>query len=118
VVETYYDVTGRANAGHVDADPLKLTEALVDMDATGTYFGFWGHSHPGNDPGVTTPSTEDRTSYWRRIESGDTPRLVGAVFAPRYFRLFGTEQALSSVEVLGQGVRRMIEEEHLYEFIA
>ena len=32
VVETYYDVTGRANAGHVDADPLKLTEALVDMD--------------------------------------------------------------------------------------
>jgi hypothetical protein len=96
VIESLYDVTGKANEGHCEADPVKLMAAFVEMEHTGSDFGLWAHSHPGECRGCTVPSDEDLTNY--------------AV------RFFGA--SASRISVVGSGVMEIDSEAHVYEFAA
>ncbi len=118
VLESYYDVTGPANYGHVLADADHLTEAFLDMDATGTFFGFWGHSHPGGSVESTRPSGEDCESFEERLAAGDSARLVGAVFAGNYVRFFRPAAGCDDVQLVGSGLRPVNGETEVYEFAA
>lgn len=112
-LEAVYDVTGLATAGHVVADPAKLTHAFLDMDASGTYFGVWAHSHPGGAPAATFPSAEDQDTYRDRVESGAARHLIGAIFAGKYLRFF---RAADRVRLVGPGLEPLGEQGNVYAF--
>jgi hypothetical protein len=104
-VETVFDVTERCpTPTHVNADPDKLTNALLDMDASGAFFGFWAHSQPGNSLAATLPSQEDHDNYAARLRSGDSQNLLGLIIAGDFLRFFGPH---IDVQLVGEGVRQL-----------
>jgi hypothetical protein len=113
LAEAAWDVTGRTSAVACAADPEKLVAALGAMDAAGSFFGLLAHSHPGNSPRATTPSRKDHDAYAARLALGESPILVGAVFAGNYVQFFGNTGGL---EVTGAGVRPINGDCTIYEF--
>jgi hypothetical protein len=115
VAEAVWDVTGRTSVSGCVADPEKLVAALAQMDAAGTVFGLLAHSHPGRSPQATNPSRLDLESYALQLARGESPNLVGAVFAGSYVRFFG---AVDWVAVTGGRLRLISSEYPLYELAA
>lgn len=115
VVGTLFDVTGRSARAHVRADARKLAEALLAFERGGVQIAAWLHSHPGRGPGATMPSHIDWQQYadWTRHYG----ELIGIILvADGHLRLWG--DAIDSgdvhVEVVGAGVQRVLEHQHVY----
>jgi hypothetical protein len=101
-----FEVTGRAGAGHVRADPSKLGRALIAMDLTDTHFALWIHSHPGSGRDSTYPSSTDLEQHadWLRDYS---ECLVSAIMVQdRWIRFWGKalEAGRIALEISGPGI--------------
>ena len=115
-IPALFDVTGRAGAGGVLADPDRLGRALIAMSETDTHFALWIHSHPGGGPGMTHPSEIDVEQHadWLRDYS---PDLVSAIMVrDRYIRFWGTavECGRVAVAVEGPGTELISASENIY----
>jgi hypothetical protein len=111
-----FDVTGDRCAGHVKADPRRLARALIAMELSGTHLACWVHSHPGAGPGATFPSSIDLSQHEDWIRDY-TPALLGVIVVEdRWVRLWGTalETKQTRAEVIGPGVIKESDDEHLY----
>lgn len=121
-LEAVFDVTGIATPAHVDADQLKLTRAFIAADVTSTRYEFWAHSQPGSGPSATLPSIEDRATFQRRLQDGDSRGMIAAIFADCYIRFFRADSdctlidAGSMVALQGSGIERVHQREALYAF--
>lgn len=116
-IEGIFDVTGRASSGYVKADADLLGRALIVMSETDKYFALWIHSHPGRGAGATHPSGTDlnQEAEWLKDYS---PNLVNAIVVEdRYIRFWGKalKEKRISVEIKGAGVRRVSNEEEIYQ---
>lgn len=105
-IEAVFEVTGRASAVHVQADPDKLGRALIAMSETDTYFAWWIHSHPGKGCEGTIPSQIDRDQEidWLNDYS---PELVSSIMVrDRFIQFWGRalDDKRIRVEVAGPGV--------------
>jgi hypothetical protein len=111
-----FDVTGDHGAGHVRAEPKRLARALIAMHLADTHLACWLHSHPGTGPEATRPSTIDLNQHrdWIRDFS---PALLSAILVEDgWVRLWGTslEAGETLVEVVGSGIIKERNDEHLY----
>ncbi len=98
-----FDVTGQAEMVHVQADPGKLSHALVNMAKAGCCLGAWIHSHPNYGPGATTPSSIDHAQHqdWLRHYPA---WLLGIILVEDgWVRLFGTAVENQTITVLFEG---------------
>ena len=114
-----FDVTGTASAGHVRADPYKLSQALIVMSATGTYLAAWFHSHPGSGTGSTYPSHTDLKQHadWLKDYS---PRLLSGIFVHDcHVRFWGSglEGGLIRLNLEGPGVVPEGEDGYVYRVV-
>jgi len=111
-----FDVTGKANVGHVQADPKKLANALISMTLTETHLAAWFHSHPGKGKVSTNPSSIDIEQYndWLQDYSNN---LVSAIFVnDRWVRFWGENLCNGNyrLRIVGNGVTKDNEHEHVY----
>jgi hypothetical protein len=114
-----FDVTGNASAGHVQADPRKLGQALLAMNFTDTHLAAWFHSHPGTGLPNTCPSGIDLRQHadWLRDYSS---RLLSGIFVQnRYLRFWGTalDKGEIQVRIVGPGVTAVKGDNHVYQFV-
>jgi proteasome lid subunit RPN8/RPN11 len=115
VVGTLFDVTGRSTRAYVRADARKLADALLAFERAGVQIAAWLHSHPGSGPGATMPSQIDQQQYadWTRHYG----ELIGIILvADGHLRLWGraVESGDVRVEIVGAGVHRVLEHQHVY----
>jgi len=113
-----FDVTGKAQSAHVQADPEKLARALIAMGSTDSYLLAWLHSHPGRGPSATVPSSIDQAQQqdWIRDYS---PDLLGLILVEDgYVRLWGQAVDENRIEVTirGTGIKET-EERHVYRML-
>jgi hypothetical protein len=114
-----FDVTGINSAGHVQADPQKLGQALMAMDASSTHMAAWIHSHPGSGAVGTYPSAIDLKQHqdWLRDYS---PRLLSIIFVKdRCLRFWGKglDEGQIELQFVGEGVAKEKEGEHVYRLV-
>jgi hypothetical protein len=115
-IEALWEVTGEANAGHCKADPGKFISAKREMSYSGSWYGFFSHSHPGTTAAHTAPSDEDLRTYLSETADAAPGALLAAIFVGRWVRFFG--DAAGHVAIIGDGVTLIDEKEHIYEFTA
>lgn len=116
-IDGVFDVTGKASSGYVKADADLLGRALIIMSETNKHFALWIHSHPGKGAGATYPSGTDlnQEAEWLKDFS---PNLVNVIVVEdRYIRFWGKalKEKRVSVEIEGAGVRRVSNEEEIYQ---
>ena len=114
-----FDVTGRfadTNWSHVRGDPELLSRALIAMELTGSHFAGWVHSHPGSGPGGTLPSNIDRRQHSDLVRHYSDRLVCVIVVADGHVRFWGDAVESGSIEVqlLGQGVVAVAEEDHVF----
>lgn len=116
-LEAAFDVTGPSSAGHVRADPERLGRVLIAMERTDRFLAAWVHSHPGNGPEATRPSSTDLRQHedWLRDYS---PFLLGATFAGDWLRFWGAalDEGKVTVRVAGAGLTLEGEDGTLWRF--
>lgn len=113
-----FDVTGKASAGHVQADPTKMANALISMSLSNTHLAAWFHSHPGKGKMVTNPSSIDQRQY-RDWLCDYSRKLVSVIFvSDRWFRIWGSalDKGEYQIKIVGGGVSKGDEDEHIYRF--
>ena len=113
-----FDVTGERHSMHVNADPQKLSRALIAMTKSDTYFACWWHSHPGTGAGATGFSQEDVEQYAGLVEHYSKNLLGVIMVEDGWFRFWGTaiESGMIDVEFIGKGIIRRNAHEHVYSF--
>ncbi len=112
-----FDVTGDSSSGHVRAEPDMLARALIAMDESNTHLAAWIHSHPGDRPECTRPSSIDIQQYFNLLKHY-SPDLIGGIFVMnRYLRLWGTavENRHVQIEFLGEGIHKVDKNEQIYQ---
>jgi proteasome lid subunit RPN8/RPN11 len=117
MIDAVFEVTGEANAGHVWADRNRLSQALISMSETDTYFALWIHSHPGNGSSSTYPSQTDldQEKDWLKDYSKN---LVNAIMVKDGFLRFwgkSIQNKQITVCVEGVGVKKVSETEYIYK---
>ncbi|MGC8873544.1 MAG: Mov34/MPN/PAD-1 family protein [Chloroflexia bacterium] len=104
-LEAAFDVTGVGSPGHVRADPDRLGRALIAMERANCFLAAWVHSHPGNGPEATRPSSTDVRQHedWLRDYSS---HLIGVICAGEWIRFWGTalDEGKVAVQVTGAGL--------------
>lgn len=116
-IDGIFDVTGKASSGYVKADANLLGRALIVMSETDKYLALWIHSHPGSGAGATHPSSTDlnQEAEWLKDYS---PNLVNAIVVEdRFIRFWGKalKEKRVSIEIKDAGVRRLSNEEEIYQ---
>jgi hypothetical protein len=110
-----FDVTGSSSAGHVQADPQQLGQALIAMSASDTHLAAWFHSHPGSGGSCTLPSTTDLRQQSDWLQDYSAKLLSGIFVQDGYFHLWGSalENGQIEIELIGSGVK-LEGKEHVY----
>jgi hypothetical protein len=111
-----FEVTGDHSAGHVRADPQRLARALIAMQLSDTHLACWLHSHPGSGPEATRQSTIDLKQHADWIRDYSPALLSVIVVHDGWIRLWGTalEAGQIHVEVIGSGIMKEKNDEHVY----
>lgn len=114
VFGSMFDVTGHSTAGHVRADPDRLSKALIAMERSGTHLAGWLHSHPGAGAGCTQPSTTDLRQHQSWVQDYSERLLSGIFVKDGWVRFWGRaiDAKTITVEIVGEGVRK--ESENVY----
>ena len=112
-LEAHIDVTGESANGHVDMDNLRLKDARLDIEKSGTFLAMCLYSHPGEGPAATIPSSTDVNQHKQWL-SHHWPRSISAIMVKDgYLRLFGesVDRKLVTVVIEGSGIERIRQEE-------
>jgi proteasome lid subunit RPN8/RPN11 len=116
-VSSAVDVTeDHPSAAHVRASAERIGQSLIDFERTGSHLAVWLHSHPGEGPGATFPSSTDLNQD-RDLRLTYSDRLVG-IIAVRdgWLRLWGEgiEYDRARICWLGNGVVPVPGELHVF----
>ena len=112
-LEAPIDVTGESSNGHIDLDSLRLNDAQLDIEKSGTFLAMCLHSHPGEGPAATIPSSTDINQHKQWL-SHHWPLSISTIMVrDGYLRLFGesVDRKLVTVVIEGSGIERIRQEE-------
>jgi proteasome lid subunit RPN8/RPN11 len=101
-------------ASEVDAlaDQYGLQKALIEMDQRGhPLYGLF-HSHPGEGPHATRPSSKDFNTHERYEKAYP---LVGAIFVKDGFVRFFSNNTPFTITIYGEGVTPIDQSQHIYQ---
>jgi hypothetical protein len=89
-----------------------LQKALIEMDRRGhPLYGLF-HTHPGEGPHATRPSSTDLDTHERYEKAYP---LVGAIFVKDgYVRFFSKKQPFT-ITISGEGVTPIDQAQHIYQ---
>ena len=92
------------------ASPVETSKGLLSIEAYGLTLGGLFHSHPGQGPDSTFPSSIDLRNHqtWEKAYP-----LVGAVFSQDGYIRFFTSSVQPQVDVVGKKVSKI--DENLYK---
>ena len=107
------DITDESSDGHVRHDEMKLNDARLKTQKSGTFLAMCLHSHPGEGPFATIPGTSDNDLHQYGV-THSWPLLISAIMVKDgYLRLFGdaVERKLVTVAIEGAGIERIPQDE-------
>jgi len=95
----------RQTVGSARGDINSTHKVLIEMDEYGHKLHAYFHSHPGQGPAATFPSSID-LDYQARLEKGGYAAIGGIFSRDGYFRVFSLNNPFR-ISVYGKGVERI-----------